>query len=102
MNDEQWLKDRRELSIKDFAEKYAHEDPQENAYASAIDEIAAIEAERDELHARCEAMRALLTDARRYVDKAWPDGVHSYRANSVSGDLLSKIDAALQEPGEGK
>lgn len=63
---------------------------------AACGEIVVLEAERDELRAQVQAMRALLTDARRYVDKAWPDGVHSYRANSVSGDLLRKIDATLQ------
>lgn len=64
--------------------------------ALALYDLQRCKAERDELRAQVEVMRALLTDARRYVDKAWPDGVHSYRANSVSGDLLRKIDAALQ------
>ncbi|MGY1448752.1 hypothetical protein ACW582_16345 [Pseudomonas chlororaphis] len=44
---------------------------------------------------RVDELEGLLRDARRYVESAWPDGVHSYRKNSLSGDLLGKIDAAL-------
>ena len=37
----------------------------------------------------------LLKDCRRYAKKAWPDGVHSYRNNSISGDVVARIDAKL-------
>lgn len=59
-------------------------------------------AERDALQQRLstvdqrlDELEGLLQDARRYVESAWPDGVHSYRKNSLSGDLLGQIDAAL-------
>ncbi|QLG93310.1 hypothetical protein HZF02_15650 [Pseudomonas yamanorum] len=49
------------------------------------------------LRERVARLEGLLRNARRYVNKAWPDGVHSYRINSISGDLLGDIDAALKQ-----
>lgn len=39
----------------------------------------------------------LLTECRRYAEKAWPDGVHSYRNIPNSGNLVPRIDAKLAE-----
>lgn len=41
-------------------------------------------------------LKDLLRRSRRYVEVAWPDGVHSYRKNSIGGDLLAELDAALK------
>lgn len=71
----------------------------EYVYAPIFDRVTA---EREALQAsltvrdqRADELEGLLRDARRYVESAWPDGVHSYRKNSLSGDLLRKIDAAI-------
>lgn len=60
----------------------------------------ALEEERDTLRQQLAERDALLRKARRYVERAWPDGVHSYRRNSIGGDLLGEIDALLSASAE--
>lgn len=55
---------------------------------------------REAAERRVEELKGLLRRSRRYVEAAWPDGVHSYRRNSIGGDLLSDIGTALNPTAE--